>query len=165
MDIQHFDWSSFTVKTVVFAPVATLYNAWAVAAETERWFLSNADHFEGDRMLPKTAAVQPGETYAWNWHLFDVTEQGRFIAANGRDELRFTFAGACLVQVQLQDFGNATLVELTQSNIPGDDRSKREIRLGCQDGWSFYLVNLKSVYEGGIDLRNKDERFKGLVNN
>jgi hypothetical protein len=27
------------------------------------------------------------------------------------------------------------------------------------------LVNLKSVYEGGLDLRNKDNRFKPMLNN
>lgn len=30
---------------------------------------------------------------------------------------------------------------------------------------SFFLLNLKSVYEGGIDLRNKDSNFKGMLNN
>ncbi|RZK15239.1 MAG: SRPBCC domain-containing protein, partial [Pedobacter sp.] len=55
--------------------------------------------------------------------------------------------------------------ELTQKNIPTDENSKRNIRLGCHNGWSFYLINLKSVFEGGLDLRNKDNRFKPMLNN
>ena len=53
----------------------------------------------------------------------------------------------------------------TQNDIPTDDISKRSIRLGCDFGWFFYLLNLKSVYEGGLDLRNKDEELKGMLNN
>jgi hypothetical protein len=31
-------------------------------------------------------------------------------------------------------------------------------------GWTFYLANLKSVLEGGLDLRNKNARLQRLVN-
>lgn len=57
------------------------------------------------------------------------------------------------------------IVQLTQKNIATDDPSKKGIRLGCESGWSFFLVNLKSVYEGGIDLRNKNTELKGMLNN
>jgi hypothetical protein len=30
----------------------------------------------------------------------------------------------------------------------------------CQLGWTFYLANLKSVIEGGVDLRNKNVDLK-----
>jgi len=56
------------------------------------------------------------------------------------------------------------VVELTQKNIPTDDHSKQNIRLGCDTGWSFFLVNLKSVYESAHDLRNKNEKLKGMIN-
>ncbi len=56
------------------------------------------------------------------------------------------------------------MVELTQKNIPTDDESKQDIRLGCDSGWSFFLVNLKSIYEGGLDLRNKNADLKRMIN-
>ena len=70
-----------------------------------------------------------------------------------------------MVDVKLTDKTDYTLVELTQKDIPVDELSKQEIRLGCHSGWSFYLVNLKSVYEGGLDLRNKDAHYRPMVNN
>jgi hypothetical protein len=70
-----------------------------------------------------------------------------------------------LVDIQLKQEDGYVLVELTQKNIPTDENSKRNIRLGCHTGWSFYLVNLKSVYEGGLDLRNKNENTYPMVNN
>jgi uncharacterized protein YndB with AHSA1/START domain len=165
MDIQTFDWSTFTIKTVVQAPLNTIYKAWTCTAEIERWFLLQAAHYEGDELLPGDREASAGTTYDWRWYLFEDTEQGRYTEANGTDFLQFSFAGQCLVDIQLKTTGEFTEVVLTQKNIPTDDQSKRSIRLGCHGGWSFYLVNLKSVYEGGLDLRNKDERFKGLVNN
>jgi hypothetical protein len=36
--------------------------------------------------------------------------------------------------------------------------------VGCQLGWTFYLTNMKSIAEGGIDLRNRDIDFKNVVN-
>ena len=67
--------------------------------------------------------------------------------------------------MQLSIVNNQTLVELTQVEIPLDKESKRNIRLGCAFGWTFYLLNLKSVIEGGLDLRNKDMELIGVVNN
>jgi hypothetical protein len=84
---------------------------------------------------------------------------------NGKDFVQFTFAGECLVDIKLTTQCDNVIVELTQKNIPMDDNSKQGIRLGCDSGWSFFLVNLKSVYEGGIDLRNKDLDLKGMLNN
>ena len=57
------------------------------------------------------------------------------------------------------------MVTLSQSNIPLDNKSKQNIRLGCESGWSFFMLNLKSVYEGGLDLRNKNDKLPGMLNN
>jgi hypothetical protein len=56
------------------------------------------------------------------------------------------------------------IVELVQENIPEDDNGKHNWHLGCKTGWTFYLANLKSLAEGGIDLRNKDENLKNMIN-
>ena len=79
--------------------------------------------------------------------------------------------GTCMTKQKREKYWKPTagifsplLVNLTQKNIPTDDFSKINIRLGCDSGWSFFLVNLKSVYEGGLDLREKNERQKGMVN-
>lgn len=76
--------------------------------------------------------------------------------ANGKDLFSFYFAGKTKVEVKLSILNNQVLVTLTQSEIPDDDDSKKNIRLGCSSGWAFYLVNLKAWLESRIDLRNKD---------
>ena len=144
----------------------TVYDALTKASEIEKWFLSEArfSREDGSPVEPD-ASIQAGDRYAWRWYLYHETEEGRITEANGTNRLQFTFAGECRVDIDLSEENGYTVVTLTQSNIPVDEDSQRDIRLGCHTGWSFYLVNLKSVYEGGLDLRGKDERFKPMVNN
>ncbi|MNF09593.1 hypothetical protein D3C80_2102910 [compost metagenome] len=65
--------------------------------------------------------------------------------------------------MELKQEEGETVVEITQSEIPTDERSKVYYHLGCSEGWTFYLANLKSVAEGGLDLRNKNEKIKRVV--
>jgi len=164
--MENFDWTKFTRKIAVKASLSTLYKAWATSSEIEKWFLSNASFFnkEGKKINPDQA-VEKDFSYEWRWFLYDDAETGKITEANGTDFLQFTFAGNCLVDIKLTQENGYVLVELTQKNIPTDENSKRDIRLGCHTGWSFYLINLKSVYEGGLDLRNKDENTYPMVNN
>lgn len=164
--MKNFDWASFTRKTAIKAPLVHIYDAWTKSMEIEKWFLKQAHFFDQNGELKSAADnIESGDTYEWSWYLYEPTEKGQVTEANGVDFLQFTFAGECLVDIKLSQLKEYTIVELTQKNIPTDEVSKRGIRLGCDLGWSFYLLNLKSIYEGGLDLRNKDESLKGLVNN
>ena len=164
--MKHFDWTAFSLKILVKAKLSTVYDAWTKSGETERWFLKKANYLNKERKaIEKNAAVEIGNLYEWSWYLHDVVERGRVLEANGKDHFQFTFAGDCIVDIKLSEKDGSVLVELSQKDIPTDEDSKKEIRLGCHDGWSFYLVNLKSVCEGGLDLRNKNEMYKPMVNN
>jgi len=163
--MNNFDWTKFTKKIAVKADMKTIYDAWTVPAELEKWFLSTALYFdEQNNQADATANIQGGQSYKWTWFLYDGEENGKVVKTNGTDALDFTFAGDTLVQVRLSEQNGWVIVELTQKDIPTDDDSKRNVRLGCESGWSFFMVNLKSLYEGGNDLRNKDPELKGLLN-
>lgn len=164
--MEDFNWTTFTKKIAVAAPLSELYDAWTVPEKIESWFLSKAEYqTPNGEAVARNQHVQDGDTYWWSWYLYDITEKGKITKANGTDELQFTFAGECPVDIKLTPVKDNVVVELTQRNIPTDDQSKRGIRLGCDSGWSFFLVNLKSIYEGGIDLRNKDSGLQGMLNN
>lgn len=165
--MKNFDWTSFSLKILVKADMSKVYNAWTKAAEIERWFVSKSHFFDSSRQpVPRDGSVEKGFAYEWSWYLYDVVENGRIKDANGKDHIQFTFAGDCIVDIKLSEKeNNYVLVELSQKEIPTDEDSKKEIRLGCQAGWEFYLVNLKSVCEGGLDLRNKNINYKPMVNN
>lgn len=163
--MDNFDWTKFTRKGAIAADIKTLYNAWTKAEELEKWFLSSASFFRDGVKLQSSDSIQKGDRYQWNWHLYDGTEEGEILDVNGTDLIQFSFAGKCIVTVQLEPKGRFIIVKITQENIPTDEKSKRDIRLGCDSGWSNFLVNIKSVYEGGLDLRNKDEILRDLHKN
>ncbi|MEE1943545.1 SRPBCC domain-containing protein [Pedobacter sp. KR3-3] len=163
--MENFDWTSFTLRIAIKADRQAIYKAWATK-EIEKWFLSEADYLAADNQpIDATQLATVGNRYVWRWFLYEDMEKGEVTQADGKTFFEFTFAGSCLVNITLTEENEYTVVTLTQKNIPTDDNSKKYIRLGCHGGWSFYLVNLKSVYEGGLDLRNKDNRFKPMLNN
>ena len=164
--MRNFDWTKFQKRIAVKASMQKLYNAWTIPAELEKWFLKTARFFdENDKETDSAISVKPPMKYEFTWYLYPETEYGNVTSANGKDYFEFTFAKTCLVSVKFREEHGHTVVELEQKDIPTDDDSKLDLRLGCSSGWSFYLVNLKSVYEGGLDLRSKDERLKPMVNN
>jgi hypothetical protein len=164
-DMKNFDWTTFTKRIAVKSTLLEMYTAWTKATEIEKWFLSNATYFDADKnLIDKNANIEKGFSYEWSWYLYDVVEKGIITEANGLDFIQFSFAEECLVDIKLSMQNDYIIVELTQKNIPTDDSSKVNIRLGCESGWSFFLVNLKSVYEGGLDLRNKNPNLKGMIN-
>jgi uncharacterized protein YndB with AHSA1/START domain len=163
--MKNFDWTSFTRKIAIKAKLSDIYNAWTKPSEIEKWFLSKAVFIDTNgKPVSREEQTEKGFTYEWNWYTYEITERGKITDTNGKDFIQFTFAGECLVDIKLSTQGEYVIVELTQKNIPTDDNSKIGIRLGCDSGWSFFLVNLKSVYEGGLDLRSKDTKLKGMVN-
>ena len=159
------DWSKFTRRITVNAPARVIYEAWAVPSRIESWFLRSAEYvaFDG-RTRDRDQPVETGDAYLWRWHgyLDDVSEGGRVVEANGKDRFVFTFTSDCVVAVDIREENGETVVELTQSNIPED--KDRGIYIDCGYGWAFYLGNLKSVLEGGVDLRNKNTAIKNVIN-
>jgi hypothetical protein len=164
--MENFDWTSFTKRIAVKARMADIYNAWTKSNELEKWFLEKATFFNTKKdPISKYINATSNISYEWFWHLYPEAMSGTFKAGNGKDFLQFTFERDCLVDVRLNEINGYTLVELKHHNIPTDDQSKQHIRLGCSNGWAFYLINLKSVYEGGLDLRNKDKNLAPMINN
>ena len=159
------DWSTFTRRITVNYPMRSIYEAWAIPSQIERWFLRSAEYvgFNG-KPRGRDLEVAAGDGYLWRWYgyLDDVNESGIVTEANGLDKFAFTFTQDCLVNVSIKDEKRETVVELTQSRIPDDP--DRSIYVDCSYGWTFYLANLKSVIEGGIDLRNKNVEIKNVVN-
>ncbi len=164
--MSHYDWSKFKLKVDIRATPTAVYNAWATQANLESWFLRKALFTTPDgKARNENAPVHAGDTYLWRWHGYDdkTQEKGTILDLNGKDLFKFTFAGQCEVTITCKLQEGRTIMELIQEKIPTDEISKVRLHLGCNNGWTFYLANLKSIMEGGLDLRNKNVNIKNVV--
>ena len=167
MSTNSYDWSRFVVRINVNAPVDKLYHAWATREGMEYWFLRVSEYISADGAIRgNNEHVNKGDTYKWLWHGWpdDTVEHGIVLDCNGKDFFKFSFgkAGNCAVTIKKED--GETIVELVQDEIPTDENAMHHWHLGCKTGWTFYLANMKSLYEGGIDLRNKNEKLQQVLN-
>lgn len=162
-----FDWSRFELRINVNAPVEAIYKALTTPAGIESWFLRSAKYFTADKRLRESdECIQKGDHYTWLWHGYDddTVEHNDILEVNGSDLVSFVFAGNCIVTITIGLLDSETIVQLTQENIPTGEEGKTNIHLGCTEGWVFYLANLKSILEGGIDLRNRNTKIGKVVN-
>ncbi len=165
--MSNYDWSRFVTRININAPIEKLYRCWATRDGMEYWFLRLSEFKTPDGNLKAVDDfVQEGDSYRWRWHGWsdETTEEGTILAANGTDFLKFSFgkAGNCSVTIK-EELGE-NIVELMQDSIPTDDFGMHNWHLGCKTGWTFYLANMKSLLEGGIDLRNKNEQIQRVIN-
>ena len=164
--MENFDWTSFTKKIAIKATLPEIYNAWTKASELEKWFLEKVEFNMPDHSTyNRDENVIKNTLYTWYWYLYSEPMKGKITNVNGKDYIQFTFEGDCLVDVNLEQVDEYIIESLKHHNIPVDNKSKQYVRLGCTNGWTFYLTNLKSIYEGGNDLRNKNEKLSPMVNN
>jgi uncharacterized protein YndB with AHSA1/START domain len=161
------DWSKFSQKIYINAPVQQVYDAWTTRAGLEHWFLRKAEFTMPDGSMRETGSrIQKEDTYEWMWHGHPDTtvEHGKVTEANGRDRFQFVFGTAGIVSVDMRQVDDATEMILTQDHIPTDEQSRFNYHVGCSTGWTFYLANIKSIMEGGADLRNKNPAWSNVIN-
>ncbi len=161
------DWTTFTQRININADIQEIYEAWSKPAELERWFLRDADFISpDDSPKDKEQPIAKGDTYRWYWHGWNdnVFEVGTILEANGEDYIKFTFGKAGTVNVAIKEEKGEIICELVQEEIPEGADGKANFYVGCMEGWTFYLTNLKSILEGGIDLRNKNMELENVIN-
>ncbi len=162
-----YDWSSFKLRIPMNASIEEVYKCWSTSEGLTSWFLREAN-FQSNEGVARSVdePVRPGDSYVWKWHGYgdDVKEEGHILSANHKDELSFSFGKAGDVTVSIFTAKDVTLCEVEQTNIPTDEKGKEYYHLGCSKGWLFYLANLKSYLQGGIDLRNRDVDLKDVIN-
>jgi uncharacterized protein YndB with AHSA1/START domain len=161
MDRHH-----FIKRIAISSPVEAVYRAFASGKGLESWFLRKAAFTTSSgRLRYAEEAIEKGDDYEWLWHGWsdETVEHKKVLEANGRNHLKFTFSGDSIVDITIKPQQKLTMIEL-QQHIPEGHDPGQELRIGCDTGWTFYLTNLKSVLEGGLDLRNRDVLLKNVIN-
>jgi len=163
---QH-DWSRFQLRIPVKADKNAIFRSWTTPNGLTSWFLREAN-FIDLKGIERTgnSLIEKDDTYIWRWHGWndDIKETGAVLEVTANESLEFTFGDAGIVNIKLTEASGDNIVELTQYNIPTDPASQVNYYVGCSKGWLFYLANLKSILEGGLDLRNRKVDLTNVIN-
>lgn len=160
------DFSEFKLRVNIKTTVENAYKAWATASGLESWFLRKAV-FKNEKGESRKAddPIQEKDEYTIFFHGYpdSVAEKGKVLQANGKNLFSFTFSKGCPVSISIYQEHNETMVELFESKLPTDEQTIIRHYIGDSKGWIFYLTNLKSILEGGLDLRNKNDEINNVI--
>jgi len=164
-----FDWSRFRLGIHVRKTPPQVFRLLATAAGLAKWFPNEAVYRDrAGRTRRPTELAKSGDAY-FKRFVYAGGVQGDGVVLSARRERLFkiSFGENGEVCFRLKPKDRGTLVELIQDRIPTHPEARIESHLGCRTGWTFFLTNLKSVAEGGPDLRETDSkraRDTALVN-
>src|SRR6478735_2902907 len=86
LNMENFDWTSFTKRIAVKSSLQDIYNAWTKASELEKWFLKKVDFYNSDKTsFEQNANVAENIHYVWYWHLYEEPMEGMITSVNGKD--------------------------------------------------------------------------------
>jgi uncharacterized protein YndB with AHSA1/START domain len=160
------DFSQFKLRVNVKTSIENAYRAWATPSGFDSWFLGKMVFTDATGTVRGgDDPVQAGDEYVcyFNRQPETVIIKGKVLKANGQNLFSFTFSKGCPVTISIYTEHNETIVELIESNLPTDEETMRKHYVGDSKGWIFYLTNLKSVLEGGLDLRNRNADIKNVI--
>jgi uncharacterized protein YndB with AHSA1/START domain len=134
---------------LIGAPPSEVFAALTQPKQLARWFVASAEvelreggayrltWAPGITMKGKVRSFSAPTKLVLDWH--DRGPGGKTFDTIGRFKLRKR--------------GKGTVLTVTQEGFRG---GKNWLRMfgGVQSGWAYYLQNLKSVLEHGVDLRN-----------
>lgn len=160
------EFSEFKLRVNIKTSVGNVYRAWTTPIGMESWFIGNVVFMDKDGAeRSKEDQAREGDEYALSWHHSPekVGMRGKVLKANGKNLYSFLFSKGFPVTVSIYSEHGETICELIESNLPTDEDSVRMHFVRESKGWIFYLANLKSVLEGGLDLRNRNPDIKNVI--
>jgi hypothetical protein len=160
------DFSTFKLRVNVRTSVENAFQAWATSAGQRSWFLGKTIYTDPEgRVRGDNEIAQAGDSHAmyFPFNLNEPIVRGKVLKTNGKDLFSFSFANDIPVTITIYKEHDETIVELIESNLPTDEGAVARQFVSDSKGWVFYLTNLKSTLEGGLDLRNTNEAIKNVI--
>jgi uncharacterized protein YndB with AHSA1/START domain len=164
MTEKNFNMDRFTHAIYLSAPAEKVYEYIATPAGIVKWFVGKAKYYYKDKNIRLgNETVKKGDTFLWNWQNKDLELKGIVTESVDNKEFQFTFSPLYIVTVEIQTEEDKTRLKLTQE-YQGSAAKNDFNYINCCTCWVFFMTNLKSVIENGIDLREKDIRDEMMVN-
>jgi uncharacterized protein YndB with AHSA1/START domain len=149
------DWAAFDVFLEIDAPPESVMNCWRTAHGIQQFFIAEMKVTgSGGQARMEDDTIQKDDTYWWHY-VHDYTGQGQFLSSS-ENQVRFTFGTSYQVEITAVPADNGTLLHLKQTGMSDSMEDRVHGSLNCRSCWINFIVNLKSVLEHGIDLRDKN---------
>ena len=130
-----------------------VFKALTQADELMRWFPTRAE-----------SDPRPGGKFRFIWEFTNANEngsqQGEYVEVVPNRKLSFTWTAEStptiptLVTFNLTEAGGETTVELDHSSMQ-DGADNKKLHDMHANQWGFFMMNLKSYLEAGMDLRKE----------
>jgi len=164
--LEDYKWTQFKQKEYIKAPLKEVFLKWAIPNGITEWFIKNAEYESPDGKFRKSSeVVKTNDKYIWYFYSGTVMK-GTVLKVVPNSLFKFTFGKKepgsnedVIVNVSFTEKDGLTEIELTQSNIADNEYGKVNYNLSCMLGWSYFMTNLRSLFESGFDFREKDENL------
>jgi uncharacterized protein YndB with AHSA1/START domain len=158
--LEQYEWTRFRQKEYIKAPVSQVFAKWTIPEGITEWFLKN-------EVRSPDETVKKGDRYTWEFDA-GLVMKGKVLDIQENSLFKFTFgkkeSGSdedVIVNVKFKEKDGFTVIEIEQSNIADNEYGQVTYNLSCMVGWSYYMTNLRSIFESGFDYREKEmERAK-----
>ena len=130
------------------AKVSVVFNSLSNSQTLAKWFLKSA-----------TLERKKGGKYSFAWLGVDFKQDGNVLNFKENEKLTIEWPSAgeeSIVTFTTKKEGKGTMLTMVQSGYKDDER-----KLMTAIGWTYYLMNLKSVLENGKDLRHEKDNIMG----
>lgn len=164
MTENNFNNNKFTHGIYLNSPIEKVYQYIATASGIAKWFIGEAKYYyKNISIRPGNQYSEKGDSYLWKWLNKDFELKGLITESEENKMIQFTFSPLYFVTITLTNEKERTKLTLTQEYQSGAEKDEFNF-INCCVCWVFFLTNLKSVIENGIDLREADVKDDMLVN-
>ena len=148
-------WKQFQRKIYIQASPRDVFTALATTRGMRHWMLASATFYDAEQdILADDTVPSAGHTFSWQWRTGQEPEKGRVSSLSRNQYLSYILQeDQQSISFQLKRKGAYTHLILTQQHDFNDKDRNRQVYLEGFSQWTFLLTNLKSVLEGGKDLR------------
>lgn len=162
--LEKFQWTQFTQNEYVKASKEEIFRKWATAKGITEWFIALAEYKDQNaRIRDPKEIVHAGDHYTWIFYT-GFTMTGKILEVKENELFKFTFGKKepdsdedVIVTVRFHKQKDRVRIEMFQENIADNNYGHIHYNMSCQLGWSYFMMNLRSIYESGYDLREKEK--------
>ena len=145
-------------------PFTEAFDCAATGKGLEKWFIGKAEFTSPTGTVRKAnEKAKRGDRYIFKWLAKDLSAAGEVLEADDISLFKFSFGTSFVVTITVTVKGTRTLFTLKQQYKEGAEKNDFA-HINCCVCWGFFIANLKSVSEGGFDLREVHSNDESLVN-